>query len=462
MSRTDGLYNSMQRQVINQMLKLASSDDKVKIVKAFQLAEKITPDQYKGSVRFVADKVKDDHPALTIARHVTSKLSPRCRDSFIQCLIINTLLRGIDKRKQLITERDCNAPTTILMSPTMRCNLTCEGCYAAEYSPDQDLDRRLMQKIVDEGNDMGVYLFTMLGGEPFMWDELFDFARQNKDAYFQVFTNGTLLDDDMITELAEVGNIAPMLSLEGTPEMTDKRRGAGVHEQVMHNMDKLGEAGVMFGYSVTVARNNWRTLTSDEFVDPLIAKGALLGWHFLYMPVGRDPSMELMLTPAERNEFRLGIHRIRDTKPIFPVDFWGDAPWVNGCIAGKHYMHINSEGWVEPCIFTHFATDNIKDVSLLDAFNSPYFREIRSRQPFNHNLLMPCMLIDNPTMSREIMELSGAHPTHPGAESMFTDLHDRLDQYSAEVTRVYTPIWDCMSGGTEPEFTPELEPVPAK
>ena len=68
----------------------------------------------------------------------------------------------------------------------------------------------------------------------------------------------------------------------------------------------------------------------------------------------------------------------------------------------------------------------------------PFFQEIRSRQPFNHNLLMPCMLIDNPTMSREIMELSGAHPTHPGAESMFTELHDHLDQYSAEVTRVYT------------------------
>ena len=286
MSRTDGLYDSMQRQVVNQMLKLASSDDKTKIVKAFQLAEKITPDQYKGSVRFVTEKVKDDHPALTIARHVTSRLSPRCRERFIQCLIINTLLRGVDKRKRLIAETGNSAPTTILMSPTMRCNLTCDGCYAAEYSPDQDLDRKLMQKIVDEGNDMGVYLFTLLGGEPFMWDELLDFAQENKDAYFQVFTNGTLLDHEMIDELATVGNIAPMLSLEGTPEMTDKRRGSGVHEQVMDIMDHLGEAGVLFGYSVTVARNNWRTLVSDEFVDPLVAKGAMLGWHFLYMPVG--------------------------------------------------------------------------------------------------------------------------------------------------------------------------------
>jgi len=446
MGRTDGLYTAVQRQVISQMLTLAASDDKAKIVKAFQLAERITPDQYKSSVRYVTERVEEDHPALTTARHVAKKLSPRCRDRFIECLIVNTLLRGVAKRRELIERTGHCAPTTILMSPTMRCNLMCEGCYAAEYSPDQDLDRPLLQKIVDEGNDMGVYLFTLLGGEPFIYEELLEFARANPDSYFQVFTNGTLLDDDVIDELADVGNIAPMLSVEGTPEMTDKRRGAGVHAQVMSVMDRLGEAGVLFGYSVTVARNNWRMLVSDEFVDPLVEKGVMLGWHFLYMPVGRHPSTEPMLTPQERNEFRLGILRIRNSKPIFPVDFWGDAPYVNGCIAGKHYMHINSEGWVEPCVFTHFATDNIRDAGLLEAFNSPYFREIRRRQPFNHNLLMPCMLIDNPCQSREIMALTGARPTHSGAESMLTELHDGLDEYSADVERVYTPVWSCMMG----------------
>ena len=195
-------------------------------------------------------------------------------------------------------------------------------------------------------------------------------------------------------------------------------------------MDHLGEAGVLFGYSCTVTRNTWKAIVSDEFVDPLVAKGAMLAWHFLYMPVGRDPDTSMMLTAEERNQFRIDIHRIRDTKPIFPVDFWGDAPWVNGCIAGKHYMHINSGGWVEPCIFTHFATDNIRDVSLLEAFNSDFFQEIRRRQPFNHNLLMPCMWIDNPTQAREIMAATGAQPTHPGGDVMITDLQDELDEYA--------------------------------
>jgi len=442
-----GLYSSLQRRIIMEMLDLAGSGNKKSILRAFKLAEKITPDAYRGIVRHVRTKVEEDHPALLIARHVSQGLDPQCRDRFIECLVVNALLRGVAKRREFMASAPgLWAPTTILMSPTMRCNLSCAGCFAAEYPPDKDLEPEILQKIVDEGNDMGVHLFTLLGGEPFIYDGLLDLAARNQQSYFQVFTNGTLIDEEVVDELAELGNVAPMLSLEGDEETTDARRGRGRYRQILEIMDMLGDHGIVFGYSATVTRHNWRMLVSDEWVDPLVARGAVLNWNFLYMPIGRDPSTAPMLTPAERNEFREGVLRIRDTKAIFAVDFWGDAPYVDGCIAGKHYMHVNSEGWVEPCIFTHFATDNIHDTSLADAFNSPYFREIRRRQPFSHNLLKPCMLIDNPEQSREIMALTGARPTHRGAESLFTELRADIDDYAAEVERVYAPVWSCTVG----------------
>jgi MoaA/NifB/PqqE/SkfB family radical SAM enzyme len=448
MSRTDGLYTAVQRRLITEILKLATSDNKKNIVHGFQLAERITPDNHKYELQFVRKKIEDDHPALNIARHVLN-LSPKCRDGFINAFVFNCLLRGSEKRQDFNKRTGIPTPFVVLMSPTMRCNLTCEGCYAAEYPPDSDMTTELMQSIVDQANDMGVYLFTILGGEPFVRDDLLEFCARNSDAYFQIYTNGTLLDDETIEEMADIGNVAPMLSIEGDEEMTDARRGHGVHQGLMEAMDKLHDAGVLFGYSATVTKKNWSMLVSDEFVDPLVAKGASISWHFLYMPIGRDPDTSLMLTPAERNEFRLGIDRVRSTKAMFPIDFWGDAPWVKGCIAGKHYIHINNEGWVEPCIFCHFATHNIKESTLAEAFASPFFQEIRRRQPYNHNLLMPCMLIDNPTVSREVVELTGAHPTHDGAEVMLTDLRRELDDYAAEVNRVYDPIWSCMSGKKE-------------
>jgi hypothetical protein len=175
---------------------------------------------------------------------------------------------------------------------------------------------------------------------------------------------------------------------------------------------------------------------------PLVAKGARLGWHFLYVPIGRDPDLGLMPTPQEREDFRLGMVGLRATRPFFPVDFWGDAPWVGGCIAGRRYMHINSEGWVEPCIFTHFATGNIRDMSVLDAFTSPFFNEMRSRQPSNHNLYRPCMWLDNPHCSEAIMQASGAHPTHDGADVMLKQLHTELEAYSLEAGRILDPAWE--------------------
>ncbi|HMK93438.1 MAG TPA: radical SAM protein, partial [Thermoleophilia bacterium] len=282
MSTTRGLYTAVQRRTINQILKLATSDDKGKIVKAFNLAAKITPETHRGELLFVRDKIIDDHPALNLARHVTHDLSPRARDRFVECFVINTMLRGSAKRNEFTQREGMPTPFTILISPTMRCNLTCDGCFAGEYDRDSDMDIATLQRIVDQANEMGVYLITILGGEPFFREDLLDFYERNPDVYFQIYTNGTLLDDDTLDRLAAMGNIAPMLSIEGDREMTDARRGPGVFDQLMIAMDGLRERGMVFGYSATVTRKNWQMLVGDEFTDLMVAKGAMICWNFLY------------------------------------------------------------------------------------------------------------------------------------------------------------------------------------
>jgi MoaA/NifB/PqqE/SkfB family radical SAM enzyme len=455
MSRKGTLYNAVQRRAIDQVLKLATSDNKKSILAAAAIAEKMTPAHRKRELNWVVDQIREETPVLQIVRHVVRDLSPACREKAIQNLILTALLQTSPTREAFTERTGAHTPLIILISPTMRCNLTCEGCYAAEYPPDADMSPELLQSIVDQANDIGIYLFTILGGEPFVKPDLLDFCEQNSDSYFQVYTNGTLIDDDAVAQLARIGNVAPMLSIEGDKEATDARRGDGVYDLLMETMDKLKAAGVGFGTSSTVTRRNYKYLVSDEFVDLLVGKGAIIGWNFLYMPLGREPDLGLMLKPEERNEFREGVLRVRSQKPLFALDFWGDAPLVGGCIAAKWYMHINSEGWVEPCIFTHFATHNIKECTLEEAITSPYFSEIRRRQPYNHNLLMPCMWIDNPDQSREIMAATGARPTHDGADVMLNDLQEQLDEYAAGVDQVFTPVWSCMGGDPLTKYTEE-------
>ena len=127
------------------------------------------------------------------------------------------------------------------------------------------------------------------------------------------------------------------------------------------------------------------------------------------------------------------IKRFRATKSIFLIDFWNDGEHSGGCIAGgRKYFHINNRGDVEPCVFCHFSTDNIHGTTLEAAIGSAFFRAIRERQPYHADLRRPCIMVDNPRTIREVVERAGAHPTHPGAETMVTAFTEPLLKYSEE------------------------------
>jgi hypothetical protein len=161
------------------------------------------------------------------------------------------------------------------------------------------------------------------------------------------------------------------------------------------------------------------------------------------MPVGKAPDIKLMPTPKQRVMLFERGKKIRKKYPIFLIDFWNDAPLVGGCIAGKYYMHITSSGDVEPCIFTHFAVDNVKDKTILEIIQSEYFTELRKRQPYDENLLLPCMWIDHPEVAREIHKKFNVYPTHEGADTILKNekIKKHLDKYSKEVKKEYDKIW---------------------
>ena len=171
-----------------------------------------------------------------------------------------------------------------------------------------------------------------------------------------------------------------------------------IRDRVMEAMDKLKAHGQIFGTSICYTRANIETVTSDEFLDMIIEKGCRYAWYFHYMPVGNDAAVELLPTKEQREYI---YHRIREIraveggKPIFAFDFQNDGEYVGGCIAGgRNYCHINPNGDVEPCVFIHYSSANIKEVSLLEALQQPLFMAYREGQPFNENHLRPCPMLE--------------------------------------------------------------------
>jgi MoaA/NifB/PqqE/SkfB family radical SAM enzyme len=441
------LYQRAKRYSIEKFtttaLSLLANTSKENLVRLTYLAEKIPQKEtYREKIRWIRTLFQTDHPALTIARRVLSETHPHHRKKIIKNFIINQLLIGTNRRKAFEAERGFAPPNAMLMSPTMRCNLNCYGCYSGSYPTEEELPFEVMDRLVGECKEMGIHLVIITGGEPFLRRDLFDLFEKHQDTTFQIYTNGTLIDEKMVERFVALGNVVPAISLEGLREETDARRGKGYFDRVVRVMGWLKKAGIFFAISTTQTNRNTDTITSDAFIDFLVEKGCILLWNFHYIPIGRDADVSLMATPEQRNRIRERFAYFRATKPILMVDFWNDGCLTQGCIAGgRRYFHVNARGDLEPCVFCHFASDNIKEKPLMEALNSPLFREIRSRQPFSENLFINCPLIDHPEHGKELALKFAKYFTHEGAEGFFTELAPAIDAYSKTYGEIAESAW---------------------
>lgn len=401
----------------------------------------------EDSIKELRRYFQENHPCVDLVRRLGRDLSPICKKTLIKALLINAIFKGVTQTKEYADKYGFVPPWFLVLSPTMRCNLNCLGCSTRGYRKDDDLPISIIDKILKEAKEMGIHFIVTQGGEMFVYEEMLEVYKRHRDVYFQVYTNGILIDKKMATTLSRLGNVAPMISIEGFRDNTDRRRGRGVFDKAMQAMDNLREVGCFFGASVTQTRYNTDEIASDEFFEMLLKKGCFVTWFFQFLPVGKDPQLELMSLPEQRDSLRKKVAQIRARLPIFIGDFWNDGPFLGGCIAaGRRYLHINNKGDIEPCGFVHFAVDNIKTKSLREALNSEFFRFLRSRQPFGDgNLMTPCMIIDNPRVLREAVRATRAHPTHEEADIILDGkIREGLDRYAQEIHRILDPIWDTL------------------
>ena len=389
-----------------------------------------------------AGKIFFDHIFVNLKRKLPY-LSKNVKKGILDNFISNFLLLSGEKRKEFIEKNGFYPPLFYVISPTMHCNLKCYGCYSANYERKDMLSYEKINQIIEEGKSFGIFFYTFSGGEPFVRKDILDIIEKNSDCYFQIYTNGSLIDGKMAKKLADMGNVFPCISVEGFEDETDERRGKGHFKKVVSAMKNLKDNGMLFGFSATATRFNNNVIVSDEFIDFYVKQGCFLGWYFNYIPIGREPDMNLMPTPEQRNYRRKRVVEIRETKPIVVADFWNDGILSHGCLSGgRVYLHINANGGVEPCVFAQFAADNIFDKSMEDILNSMYFKSIRKEQMGIKNRLRPCMIIDHPDILRKVVAEGGAKATQEGGDSIISELKDKMDTYSQSYGKIADAAWE--------------------
>ncbi len=326
---------------------------------------------------------------------------------------LNATLFGGKIQDKNRAKYSCNIPWAILLDPTSACNLTCTGCWAAEYGNQLNLSYETLDRIIREGKKLGTYMYLYSGGEPLVRKaDIIRLCEAHPDCQFAAFTNGTLIDDAFAEAMLRVKNFIPAISVEGFKEATDFRRGEGTFAKVEKAMAILKARRLAFGISSCYTSMNVDVIGSEEYFDQMIRWGARFCWFFTYMPVGKEAVPALMVSAEQRAFMYHQIRKFRETKPLFTMDFWNDGEYVKGCIAGgRYYLHINANGDMEPCAFIHYSDSNIHEKTILEALQSPLFMAYREGQPFNDNHLRPCPLLDNPDTLVGIVERSCAHST---------------------------------------------------
>lgn len=324
------------------------------------------------------------HPFFKVVERFQKEINPVCRDKIFRNLFL-----------KLKSNAGNVLPPAVFISLTSRCNLQCVGCSAHKKEP-HDLKPELIDKIISETKNKGTKLFVLAGGEPFIRHDILSLLKKHDDTYFQIFTNGTLINDEIAETLSRIGNSLILFSLEGLTEDTDLRRGPDVFKKIINSMSLLRARGVLFGLSILVTPHNFDLVTSNDFIEAMIKRGVFFAWYLTYKPVGDKPDLTMLIPPAQRHLLSERILEIRNSLPIVAIDHESDMSPVGGCLATTGMgVHINVKGGIEPCGILHYYDTFITDAeSVEDSLKrSELLREMRSLYTSSPS----CPLIDRPS-----------------------------------------------------------------
>ena len=348
-----------------------------------------------------------------------SRISKLFADSYVR-RAINSIVYGFAEFgfKRPI---EVHAPFLIVWNFTYKCNLKCKHCYSDSGNPSTlELSTEDAMKVVDQIAEFGVTSLAFSGGEPLMRKDFFEVARHAIESglYVSLATNGTLLNEENVRKLKEIGVHYVEVSLDGANAKThDYFRGKdGAFEQTLQGLKNCMDKNICTCIAITGTKNNLKEIPSVlEMAENMGIDRFTL---FNFVPTGRgkeiveaDPSPEereellrffnsklsedhkiaILSTTPQLARVALQCHSPTQDDIIMPIAHMEAAKvskrakaladFIGGCGAGRLYCAISPEGNLQPCVFMPLIVGNLKTERIADIwFNSQVFKDLRDRE----------------------------------------------------------------------------------
>jgi MoaA/NifB/PqqE/SkfB family radical SAM enzyme len=319
---------------------------------------------------------------------------------------------SVEKHKRRL-KRGEFFPPFLYVSIINSCNLRCQGCWVDVAAKQETIKPDAFHKLVREAKAMGNVFFGVVGGEPFMHPHLLDMLAEHPDCYFQIFTNGQFITEERAKYMRRLGNVTPLISVEGNEIVSDERRGrANVYSKTMEGIHNCLKHKVFTGVCTSLCQTNIDDLLTEKWVDRLIEMGVMYTWFHVYRPMGPEACPDLCLTPAQQYQARKFVVEMRAKKAIIIVDAYFDGEGQALCPAATGITHhINPWGDIEPCPIVQFTKESIHSSeadnrSLKDKFTQSAF--LRDFRELAQGTTRGCIVLERPDLLKQLVEKHGA------------------------------------------------------
>lgn len=263
-------------------------------------------------------------------------------------------------------------PITGSIDVTRRCNLRCVHCYYQDCGGAAGRARELStsqwKSLIDQITDAGCLFFLITGGEPMLRDDfsaIYRYARQ-KGLLVTVFTNGTLIGEDILACFRELPPYKVEISLYGASQAVYERitRTPGSYKRCMHGIDQLRALGVNLAIKtmdMTLNHDEYDAIQafcrrldipfrSDAFIIPTMAKGPQ---PVCYRITPQQTVAKELALPGQIE--RLAAYCDTHRGPL--------ADGLYNCGAGMIGFHISAYGLLQPCLLSEKPTYNLLEGS---------------------------------------------------------------------------------------------------
>jgi len=318
---------------------------------------------------------------------------------------IETILKNLEilkiKLDDIPTEisKEKYAPRKTHFDITPQCNQNCIYCLSSDLISHKEIIPK--EKIIDTLRNLyekGMWILTLSGGEPLLRIDFFDILdfTDGIDVVTWLYTNGTLIDEDIAKKLSNYKKLLIQISLDSSiPEQNDLHRGVeGSFNKTVNGIKNLVNNNIIPTIAITVTPINFDNLEKTiSFLHELGIKQVRLGPA--QVSYGKaEKNYEKVFLSAEKIKL-LGkiVNELVDKysgEMYFSVspnmfDFPLNPELIKtleaGCEAGKDTIYISSNGDIYPCYtlaFPEFNAGNIIRENVSEIWqNSEVFKRLR-------------------------------------------------------------------------------------